>query len=73
MGFSSVKHENKAKQFMTDELLQLISSKNSSDHREKDNSPVLVNSETNETTLWSYFEFKMAENKWKITPDSTIN
>ena len=58
---------------MTDGLSQVISSKNSSVLHEKNNSSVLVNSETNGTTFWSYFETKMSEIKSKITPDSTVN
>ena len=58
---------------MTNELSQLILSKNACDLREKNNSPVLVNSETNRTTLWSYFESKMAENKCISAFHSTVN
>ena len=68
--FFLVEHENNAEKFMTDELSQLISSKNSSDLNENDNSALPMNSETSGTTLWLYFK-KMSENKCKITPDST--
>ena len=44
---------------MTDELSELISCKNSSDLHGKYDSRVLKNSETDETTLWSYFESKI--------------
>ena len=47
--------------------------KNSSNLYEKNNSRVPLNSEPNGTTLWPYFESKMAENKCKITPDLTVN
>ena len=36
-------------------------------------SRILKNSETDETTLRSYFESKITENKFKLTPDSTVN
>ena len=72
-GFCSIKHENSTEKFMTDELSQLISRKNYSDLHEKYSSPVLMNSETNGTTLLSYFKSKMAGNKCKIIPDSTVN
>ena len=32
-----------------------------------------MNSETDETTLWSYFESKITENKFKLTPDLTVS